>query len=293
MVQDARTSHVARPSQYDVEILSSDGQWMQLGRPLPARVQPRSDQTTRTNWRRMGLYLSGLLFTGLLHGMLLSTLLLGTPGRPKTKEMPVSEGAPASAQSDAMEAVSMLVLLSPGITPPGQEQDSAYAARTIIEQAARNTFLIGSVNPPSPPTLAGSDEEGDVDSPTQEAMGDGAGRAMLFGRYMGQIKARIERAWEYPVKTYLDAFECKVQIRQTPNGEVKEVTLQRCGDDLTWQLSLVQAIQQASPLSAPPDDSVFTEVVTLSFEAQKVTEAMITGTREGATSEHPLVEAIP
>jgi len=53
-------------------------------------------------------------------------------------------------------------------------------------------------------------------------------------------------------------------------GEVQEVTLQRCNDDPTWQVSLVQAIQRASPLSAPPNEDVFSDVITLSFAANSI-----------------------
>lgn len=270
MVQKHRT-HSFQSRQYEVEVLSTDDPWARFGQPFPERSSPVPERIARINWRRISLYLSGLTFTALLHGVLLGTLLLGTQGRPKAKAMPLSEGASASANDESMEMVSMLVLLNEhSITPPGQQDDSVYAMQKLAEQAARDAILLSSVSQPSPPILSGSDEGADSNSPTMEATGDSSGRAMLFGRYLGQVKARIERAWEIPVTALSDTFECKVQIRQTPSGEVKEVTLQRCGDDLAWQLSLVQAIQQASPLSAPPDESVFTEIVTLSFEARTV-----------------------
>jgi hypothetical protein len=58
---------------------------------------------------------------------------------------------------------------------------------------------------------------------------------------------------------------CSVQITQDRSGNVQQTVLQRCNGDLCWQLSLVQAIQSASPLPAPPDPSVFADAVTLQF----------------------------
>ena len=84
---------------------------------------------------------------------------------------------------------------------------------------------------------------------------------------MGQIKARIERAWDYPANSSLKSFQCTVQIKQNRKGEVQEVTMTQCINDPAWQLSLAKAIQAASPLSAPPNEKVFTEVITLTFDA--------------------------
>ncbi len=46
-----------------------------------------------------------------------------------------------------------------------------------------------------------------------------------------------------------------------------EVELRQCGEDARWQLSVVQAIESASPLPAPPDPRVFTRSVTVDLEA--------------------------
>jgi len=106
------------------------------------------------------------------------------------------------------------------------------------------------------------------DAAANEAAGDQAGHALLFGRYMGQISARIERAWQRP-RTQIGApsFLCRVQINQDRAGNVREVTLQRCGGSVRWQASLVHAIEAASPLPAPPDPDVFSNLVSLEFDA--------------------------
>jgi hypothetical protein len=90
----------------------------------------------------------------------------------------------------------------------------------------------------------------------------------LYGRYLGQIHARIDRAWLRP-RTAIGApiFQCQVQMDQDSSGRVQEVTLLECNGDARWQLSLVHAIQAASPLPAPPDPAVFVHHVLLGFRA--------------------------
>lgn len=95
---------------------------------------------------------------------------------------------------------------------------------------------------------------------------DAAGSSALAGRYLGQIDARIERAWLKP-RTALDsdAFRCEVRIEQDAVGNVLEIELEQCGNDGRWQQSLVRAIQSASPLPAPPDPVVFRKSLRMSF----------------------------
>src|SRR5262249_54368949 len=101
-----------------------------------------------------------------------------------------------------------------------------------------------------------------------EANGDAPGRSMLFGRYMGQIWSRIERVWMRPRSTLAAGkFACRAQITQDRAGRVQEVTLQECTNDARWQLSLVRAINGASPFPAPPDPSVFSNLITVEFDS--------------------------
>jgi hypothetical protein len=90
----------------------------------------------------------------------------------------------------------------------------------------------------------------------------------MYGRYVGQIRARIDRAWQRP-RTAIGApiFECQAQVDQDSVGRVREVTLVQCNGDARWQLSLVHAIEAASPLPAPPSAEVFTHRVLLEFRA--------------------------
>ena len=100
--------------------------------------------------------------------------------------------------------------------------------------------------------------------------GDGTGHALMFGRYLGQVSARIQRAWIRPRSPVEGgSFACRVQIAQSMSGAVQEVTLQQCNGDLRWQASLVQAIQSASPLPAPPDPSVFSNLLSLELDSDE------------------------
>ena len=104
------------------------------------------------------------------------------------------------------------------------------------------------------------------------------GLAVLYGRYLGQIQARIERAWLRP-RTAIgsDLFRCQVRIDQGRGGEVGDVTLQRCNGTVQWQQSLVRAIEDASPLSAPPNPAVFTSHVVLVFRSTGYTQEAPSG----------------
>jgi len=105
--------------------------------------------------------------------------------------------------------------------------------------------------------------------------GLGAGRAtdrseyaMMAGRYIGQITARIERAWTRPRTPVTEGlFACQARITQNNRGDVEQIRLRHCNGDQRWQHSLVSAIETASPLPAPPDPRVFARIVLLDFRS--------------------------
>lgn len=255
----------------EVEILSAQGVWEAhaasvVSRPKGMGQQPH--QSARPTG--LGASLTAAAGTLMLHGLLIGGIVLGSAGRPMLKREPQIEGIALEVGTRATESAVLIFINSTSITPPDwspEELDFSSLTEAPKETTEALIASLASMSPPEIGSLSGTDEN----APPEEATGDGsAGRALLFGRYMGQIKARIERAWSYPPITSTDSFECRVQIKQDHRGQVQEVTLQRCGEDPAWQLSLVQAIQQASPLSGPPDDSVFTEIVTMQFASQEV-----------------------
>lgn len=117
----------------------------------------------------------------------------------------------------------------------------------------------------------------DDSAETAQTVGDPAVQSILFGRYTGQINARINRSWRRPRSAVsaeseaTDTFRCQARITQDRGGNVKEIELISCNGTVAWQLSLIQAIQHASPLPAPPSPTVFTQALTLMFEAHAYT----------------------
>jgi hypothetical protein len=109
--------------------------------------------------------------------------------------------------------------------------------------------------------------------PTAAERDGGAGKPM-DSQYLGQISARIDRAWVRPRGTIGAArFLCQARVDQDPAGNVVEVTLERCNGTSRWQLSLVSAIESASPLPAPRDPSMFVRTLHMSFEAESPDQA--------------------
>jgi hypothetical protein len=106
----------------------------------------------------------------------------------------------------------------------------------------------------------------DTASPSIENDGDASAR--LKGQYLGQIDARIDRAWIRPRTPIGDVrFTCQVRIDQDAAGNVSDVVLEQCNGSPRWQLSLVHAIESASPLPAPSDPAVFAPAIHMSFQA--------------------------
>src|SRR5690606_37180118 len=115
---------------------------------------------------------------------------------------------------------------------------------------------------PSRAVIVPREDKARDDRPVEDSASDQLGRAVLFGRYIGQIQARIERAWIRPRSAADgDSFACRVRVLQDRRGNVIEVMLQRCNGDSDWQSSLVRAIERAAPLPAPPDPNVYVDLL--------------------------------
>jgi hypothetical protein len=130
---------------------------------------------------------------------------------------------------------------------------------------------VGTPDIPLPPLVALSEREAHEEEDFSQIEVSGAvnpGRALLFGRYIGQISARVDRAWQRPRSPLSDRFECRARIVQDKDGAVREIELEQCTGDPRWQLSLVRAIQSASPLPAPPDPSIFSRTVHMQFTSE-------------------------
>jgi hypothetical protein len=244
---------------YDVEIIHAGDEHIGRNRTLP-ECSRRAHRRSAT--QRVLVYGFAALISATIHAFLLGSAFVGFA--PRHIKVPMTEGAWQVAGDATAESVTMLVIPDEKtITASEAPPEFLAATNEAVKRSVDVPMLMSSEAMRDPlPMLDGVD---DGDAPAKA--GDHNGFATLFGGYMGQIKARIERVWEYPADKSRANFSCRVRIKQDRRGNVEEVALQRCGSNPAWQVSLVQAIQRASPLSAPPDEKVFTPLLTLDFVA--------------------------
>ena len=203
---------------------------------------------------------AGALASLLLHILLIASMTWGGGlMREPSQQRPDMASPHVSADAESDSAMELVWVEEPDTLSTGSPDSNAFAAPTLATVTVDASLAAVSI-----PALSAPDE-------IRPTPGDGnsAAQAILLGRYVGQIDARIERAWRRP-RTPLkeDDFSCRVRIVQDATGAVQEITLERCNGDTRWQLSLVHAIQLASPLPAPPDPKVFTRVLRMNFRAQ-------------------------
>jgi hypothetical protein len=213
--------------------------------------------------RRWGVAVSAALICLVLHLLLVGSALWR--GRTTQPQLPQKQGVGANATGSEEDAVMTLVLIDdPAVSPANNPRLEEFSSRG---RSPRDLLSVRIVSPDSLPAVqvsAAGDPAEDVPAPAS----DSAQHAVLVGRYLGQINARIDRAWRRPRSSLGDAlFQCSVKISQDRAGTVLEIELQNCTDDAKWQQSLAQAIQSASPLPAPPDPAIFADDLTLSFSA--------------------------
>lgn len=186
------------------------------------------------------------------------------------------------------ETVSVMILIDPRTL---SESQGISAPRLRIPPPTLKTLRVPHLVRLSVSALALSGDGGSERKRiTSTTAVDGPERAKLFGRYVNQIVARIERGWTRPNTAPTGTifwgkpapnqsasrspagqpgppplFNCRVQILQSRAGEVLEVRLLDCDSSPEWQQSLVNAIDAASPLPAPAEASVFARSLTLNF----------------------------
>jgi hypothetical protein len=226
-----------------------------------ARLRPAAD---RYGYRRTtgALGLAGSLA---LHLLLIEAALLGE-GTSAVRP-PREPGLAANAVVSGEETQATLILIEASGFGSDAEPEESRSSRGTLLQTVRLTVI--SPEPVPQPAFDIDDPMLDEDAPATESSIDQIGPAKQFGLYLGQIQARIERAWLRPRSPLEgDSFSCRVEVLQSRHGDVREVTLQQCDGDVSWQLSLVHAIERASPLPAPPDAAVFTDLIRLSFRSR-------------------------
>ncbi len=207
--------------------------------------------------------IAGALGSALLHLVVFGAIAWGG-GAPRNPAQERGVGASALASDDPPAGI--LILLDSPATAPAKDPTLDHLASlgkllnhsllTIASPEVELATFDSLENTPSDP------------SSQDESTGDERGRAALFGLYVRQVQARIERAWMRPAGAPKQDFTCRVQVTQSKRGDVQEVELLTCNGDAPWRLSLVQAIESASPLPAPPDPRVFSDLLRLSFHAE-------------------------
>jgi outer membrane biosynthesis protein TonB len=198
--------------------------------------------------------------TLLAHVLLLTPMLWGGAASNSPRQ-PDAAGANANAGSPQGMSTERLILIDLGSSTrePAPPEHTAHlpqpmAAPTLVQ-------ILGPDSLPMPPIMV--DPEGES---AQISSADLIARTQLAGIYESQIRARIERAWRRP-RTGLadDLFQCQVKVWQDAQGNVLRVSLQECEGTQAWFDSMINAVQAASPLPAPPNPTVFMESFQMSF----------------------------
>jgi hypothetical protein len=227
----------------------------------------------RARRRFLSPTLIGIFATLLLHVLVIQSLPFGSSG-PKLRppETPESTDALSGSKTDSAEGLVLISLPTMSISNQAAAQTVVSSLLKLRKLKIKSPVVVDLPSVLNIEVLAlGADE---VSKPTSDS-GDGVELARLSGIYTGQIEARIARVWRRPrtpinedSKKPTDAdesFQCEAQIVQDARGNVQEILLPRCNGSAVWQRSLVSAIQQASPLPAPPNIKVFTQSITLNF----------------------------
>ncbi len=75
----------------------------------------------------------------------------------------------------------------------------------------------------------------------------------LQGLYLGQVRARIGRAWEaLGAPTAADLPDCTIHVTQDRGGQVLDVAVTNCAVDALARAQITRAVRAAAPLPAPP-----------------------------------------
>jgi hypothetical protein len=231
--------------------------------PLRARYRPASPWPART---------LGTVVTVIVHMLISAPMVLGYDAhKPRDRE---SQGAGSVAFASRGEQAESMILLDLSAITQTTKADTP-SPRIDAEGITPDEMKLELVSvDPSPPPELEIEEVAEAET-SNEAAGDPAGNAAMFGRYMGQVAARIERAWMRPRAPLAGGhFDCRARITQDRGGAVIDIDLQGCSEDVVWRKSLESAIRRASPLSAPPEPWLFASTISLSFSANQYADGV-------------------
>lgn len=240
----------------------------------------RFPTTHRLESRPFAVSAVGAVGVLLIHALLVLSFVLSL-SLPSARR-PNTVGAGATAFLSAAEPEMTVVFID---EPTPAENASPPAPPVLASRGVTPPDLQLVILSPDPSPAGADAKAEDSDDSTKDAESADAGEhARLYGRYVGQVQARIERAWMRP-RSEIGAprFSCRARVQQDRTGAVVGVTLDRCNGTERWQQSLLSAIRTASPLPAPPDASVYADILWLSFSSEPFEEGGSTQGFEPAT----------
>jgi hypothetical protein len=165
---------------------------------------------------RWSAHAAGATVSIVFHLLLSAPMILGFAAH-KTRSPPHDGPGSVSWSSRGEQSQSMVLLDLSGLTAstPNEEFDLQIDAEGI--EFDEQTRALASWDPKPPPAIEIDAKEAEV---SNEAVGDPQTNAALFGRYMGQIAARIERSWMRPRTAVAGGrFDCRVRITQDRTGQ--------------------------------------------------------------------------
>ncbi|MDH3342520.1 MAG: cell envelope integrity protein TolA [Gammaproteobacteria bacterium] len=86
----------------------------------------------------------------------------------------------------------------------------------------------------------------------------------LRAQYVRLIEQKVARNWLRPA-TSTSSMTCEVIVTQTSLGDVIDVSLRKCVNDMAFQRSIERAVRKASPLPPPPNPEVFDREIHFTF----------------------------
>jgi TonB C terminal len=209
----------------------------------------------------------GAVLSVLLHAFLVTSVVWGVAAHSHQRR-PVGLSGSARVQGDESQSMQWVMLnMGPSLSP---SSESALHVNPKLSDVGLPKVTLRALADVAAELDAGSNDASapGSSSSTTDSAADGNSLIALAGRYVGQIDARIDRAWLRP-RTAIGAgvFACRVRIDQSRTGKVLHVAVERCNGGTRWQRSLVAAIESASPLPQPPKPSVFARTMHMSFES--------------------------
>jgi len=202
------------------------------------------------------------LLTIVVHGIILSPLVITDHAR-GTRGPLTRNSAIKVMNAGSGEFVSTVIFLADQTANANRQPDAIHSLSNAVAHSQNQIVDVQKMAEALHLEITGDE---DVRQSLNSSI-DPAERAITFVRYMGEVTSRIERSWTLPSTPLETGFHCRVQIRRDEVGMVKEVTLQHCDAEPEIRMSVVQAIQKASPLPLLPGVSAFSEALTLDFQA--------------------------